>query len=245
MEVMLPPWADWMRWAVEIITPLAAIALFVATLLLVNKTRIVAEKTADLAEKTKAVADRTGELVKETNRGTDQLDRHHLESLLPIVYVDAELTFARETRQDKPGLLISLKGDLVNVGPGPATSVNLLLKPVSIVERWFYQGLIGANSRRPLYELDWWIYPLPSFGFQEGQPWPFTVTTKYITVFDDMGQMYQHSHSGRRKDLLVDNWEKPTIRPRRLQEGSVSVSATAVIAPPGNPIKSEEAAYPR
>ena len=204
----LPLWTEWVRWAVEIVTPVAAIALFIATLSLVNKTRAVAEKTADL--------------VKETIRGTDQLDRHHQEALLPMVYVDAELRLEHQVRNNQAGMLISLRGSLVNVGPGPATSVNLLVHPAPIVERSFYQGLIGPNSRQPLLEVEYWLYPI-TFDRNDG-PHPFTVTTKYVTLFNTVGHTKQRSHSGRRDDLIVESSEKPMIAPRRLSHTVTSAT---------------------
>lgn len=196
----LPLWTEWVRWGVEVLTPLAAIALFIATLSLVNKTRAVAERTA--------------ELVKETIRGTDQLDRHHQEGLLPVVYVEAGLVISKQTRQNVRGMKVELVGELVNVGVGPSISVNLLVRPAGIVERWFYVGLIGANSRRTLREVEWF---LPHYEQQEGN-WPFEVTTKYETLFDTTGHTFQRSHSGLPKDLVTTDSQKPTIRPRRIRD---------------------------
>jgi hypothetical protein len=212
---------------VQGIAALATVALVGATLLLVNKTRIVATKTAELVEKTKKVADRTAELVNETIRSTDQLDRHHQEALLPMVYVEAGLVLAHQIRNNERGMLFSFVGELVNVGAGPSTSVNVLFHPAGIAERSFYQGMIGANSRRTLREVEWWI---PLADQPEGNR-PFEVTTKYETLFDTVGHTIQRNHSGLPKDIIVVDSQKPIIRPRRLQEGSLSVSGTATVAP--------------
>lgn len=73
----------------------------------------------------------TAKQAQESATAIDQAQRHHEQSLMPLVFVAFDCT-----RLEGSGKRwIHLKGDVINVGPGPATAIYLHLTPFRLQAR--------------------------------------------------------------------------------------------------------------
>lgn len=106
----LPLWSEWIKWGADL-------ALFLATGLL-------AIYTAKLFRETRNTAQQTGSLVAEAINDRKMTERHHRESLLPVVTFISEAKYVRPQDRAGPEIYqeaqIIITGVLQNAGTGPA-----------------------------------------------------------------------------------------------------------------------------
>jgi hypothetical protein len=158
--------------------------------------------TAVMAFYTRRLAKETRDIVVESAEERAQLERHHQQSLMPLVQVEGTCLLSREAR----GNYIRFQGEIVNIGPGPSIGINLLLRPSAVTGRWFYLGVIAGNERRPL-NVEWL---LPSGPVQDTSRLPYDSLTRFRTVFETEGLVHQRSHSGEAKDALTMDFIIPS-----------------------------------
>lgn len=180
----------------------AAAALFAAaaagaTFYLALITRALALATQQMATKTADLATETAIQVKETKDAIDQTERHHQQSFMPI------LTFRANCRMG-PGadgnVHLVIDGEVKNVGPGPALSVYLYIKPVQYVPKRIFLGLISGNSSLTLSNRIVKYGPGDLMGLNSA---PFDSLLRYQTIFGTQGAMWETSHSGLVDDVTI------------------------------------------
>ncbi len=181
---------------------------------------IAALVTGTLAFFTYRLAKVTSALAEDTVVASRLADRHHQEALQPLVRVEGELTIRHIVGPSgEPNeYLIVLDGEVVNVGGGPATSINILVKPDSYVERSFYLGMLGANSTRILRGVQWRVSRTqhhPNMAL-----WPFHLQVRYQSIFGSEGTTEQYSHSGQRTDLIDSHYMAPRVVDRPLPDAA-------------------------
>lgn len=185
-------WSIFAAWA-------AAFAA-IATFFLAWLTRNLAAATTEMARKTADLSSETSEQAKASVEAIAQAQRHHEQSLMPIVFVNFDCT-ARTAANKR---WIQLKGEVRNIGPGPATEIYLHLRAATYVPEYaIYLGVIGANSQQPV-ELE---YEMMSSNYIESIP--FDCVTRYSTIFETEGAVVQHSHSGLKRDIKVAKYFPP------------------------------------
>lgn len=174
-----------------------------------SATREMVAKTAALGEQAALQAKESARQVEETAQSLVQAQRHHEQSLMPIVWVS--LNCSRISVAAPPGVqgtrfAIGVSGKIINSGPGPATAIYLHLK-VSAYHPTHaeYLGLLGPNSDRDF-----------SMMFELGPPhqalewFPWECLTRYRTIFDTEGAIAQHSHSGKAEHGVVSHYIQPS-----------------------------------
>jgi hypothetical protein len=150
--------------------------------------------TLGLAFFTWRLAAETTGLVRSGASERDQLERHHRQTLMPIVYVNAEA----QRRDEYEGRPLIFCGYLCNVGLGPSVSVNILLKPSGIMPRWFYRGAIGASSTAE-FILEWKFNgPVPTQRW-----WPYDCLVHFVDTFGNTGAVWQRSASGLKEEFQI------------------------------------------
>ncbi len=211
----------------------AAIIAGAATALMAIFTWQLALRTRKLAEETGTLAAETRDLVKASAGQIEQAERHHQEGLMPIIFVRIDCSTHVTVVQNwgtgndapQPALALRIQGEIVNVGPGPATDVEMIFKPAPIVGRRLYIGIIGPNSIQPL-DHEWTI--------SAGSPSPFVpyeCLTRYRSVFGNEGATFQRSHSGYAKDARVENHIKPGPNGQAAVDNEISVRGLTGILP--------------
>lgn len=179
----------------------AAAAAAIATFFLAWLTRNLAAATTEMAHRTADLSTQTANQVNETVAAIEQAQRHHEQSLMPLVSLQFDCTMETEG----PRKWIHLRGDVINVGPGPATAVYLHLSTMAYVPQYaIYLGLIGANSRKELnlkYETTTTQYVAAI---------PYKCVTRHRTIFDTEGAIAQDSHSGLGRDIKVSKYFQPS-----------------------------------
>jgi hypothetical protein len=196
-----------------IVAALAAGATFYLALL----TRELARRTSEMAEETK-------DLVKAAGDERLQVERHHQQTLMPIVYLEAECCMQPRLG----GIYIVFQGEVRNVGGGPSTGINILLKPSGYVERIAYQGLIGPNERRP-FKIEWRLTgPVPVQDVL-----PYDSITRFRSIFETEGAIHQKSSSGLAKNAIVQDYISPTDpdSPKRLAQMITNIGSSQTPMP--------------
>jgi hypothetical protein len=206
------------RWAIfaALAAAIAAVASAVAaaattglalvTRNLVKKTGDMSSATKDMVAKTALLGAQTAKQAQESALAIEQAQRHHEQSLMPIVWLTLDCDLTSVVASDPPEAAIMVTGHVVNSGPGPATSVYLHLKASFYIPRYaLYLGLIGPNATRPF-----------KFVLSRGQlnqaleHFPYDCVTAYETIFDTRGAIVQRSPSGRSKDAVVTRYIPPS-----------------------------------
>lgn len=172
-----------------IASTIAAGLAALATTYLAFITRNLAIATRQMAKKTADLAAETATQVKETAGAIEQTERHHQESLAPILFLSVDCRMSLGA--DGLSRLI-FSGEVRNVGPGPAVKVYLYIRPVGYGARRIFLGVIGANSASPMAkQVDYGYGQVPRQGNS-----PYDALLVYETIFGTEGAMWQHSYSG-------------------------------------------------
>ncbi len=183
----------------------AAIATFVLALITRNLAKATSEMssaTREMVAKTAALGAQTAKQTEESALAIEQAQRHHEQSLMPIVWVSLNC-FRVQTSE---GWAIGVEGTLISSGLGPATAVYLHLNLAAYhPPHAIYLGLIGPKQERPFKTM----YPLGTM--HQGLLWfPYDCVTRYRTIFDTEGAIAQHSHSGKAEHALVVKYIAPS-----------------------------------
>jgi hypothetical protein len=160
MLFLVHSWAactEWLWWCAirEHISPdpglfVGTVALGIATIVLVARTNAVARLTGLVAKATNDLAEATNTLARRALDANDLADRHHRQSMSPLVYVDLEVTLS----SGADGFHVAVSGRYVNVGPGPAQ--NVTMRVTSILKDYSHVGFsealppIGPNQEQPI-----------------------------------------------------------------------------------------------
>jgi hypothetical protein len=185
-------------------TSLAAIIWsWVLQALLAGGTIALAIYTARLYHSNTQVIAKTAQLAEEATAARVQADQQHRDLLRPIVYVDASLQWDHAPPDSGYEFTATLAGNLINVGPGPAVSVNVWIAPMGITPKHFFVGMIGPNASQPLVSVSWGVRTTEhSHGVK-----PFRLVTKYMDLFKTTRHVQQYSYSGYGKDLIVEKFD--------------------------------------
>lgn len=180
------------RWF--IFSALAAAGAAIATSILAFITRNLAKATTTMAEKTAELAAQTATQVRESAEAIAQTERHHQESLMPLVSI---LGGFRIESGDNTNWF-RFAGELVNDGPGPAVSILLFAYNTSVLVINTPQPEITGRSQlagfikgrhRDNFSCKWAI--------REGPPWyveqsvPSDSAVLFKTIFGTEGMVAQ------------------------------------------------------
>jgi|ERR1035437_6501868 hypothetical protein len=117
---------EWLRLGAEVLLLAATVALAAYTARLFGETKHVASETNRVATETKVVSTETAGLVAASVTDREVAEKHHRETLMPIVtYVGETSYVAPADRADKsPKGQLVYRGTLQNAGLGPAINVT-------------------------------------------------------------------------------------------------------------------------
>lgn len=171
---------------------------------LVKKTADMSKATNDMADKTAGLATQAAKQVEETAESMDQAQRHHEQSLMPLVWVKIDC----QIRPRSVEWFFDINGTVLNSGPGLATAVYLHLKTGSFTPpESIYLGIIAANSEEAFER----SYSLGN-ARQPNRLVPYDCVTKYTTIFDTLGAIAQNSHTGGSPAAVVTRYFPPQLR---------------------------------
>jgi hypothetical protein len=174
-----------------------AVAGAVAGLLAAAGTVFLAIVTWRLADSTAKLAKQSTKQVEETADAMAQAERHHQQTMMPLVSASANGVKAQSRETDR--VAMALVGKLRNIGPGPSVGVNILWKPSGYSSRWFYAGIVSANSEIDLecaFEFDPHMVPA-AIAF------PYDCLIRFQSVFGTEGFVHLQSYSGDAKDAII------------------------------------------
>lgn len=195
-----PPDSGWL-----IFSAVAAAAAAIATAVLAFLTRNLATATQEMARKTADLATETKEQVEKSADAFTQAERHHQQSLMPVVYVEARC-YAEDIHGRN---LVLFEGEVVNIGPGAATEIMVYLlcgtyegtPRQEFPEQKIYLGMLAPNSRAKFqvgFNVDDNFIPVPG-----GRVYPYQAFTTFKSVFGVLGGVLQISNTGEAKDALI------------------------------------------
>jgi hypothetical protein len=212
-----PPDSGWF-----IFSTIAAACAAIATSILALLTGNLARATGEIATKTADLAAQTARQVAESIAAIEQTERHHQQSMMPLVYL---LAVCHKV-VDNERVCMRFAGKVVNIGPGPSVSVNALLKPSTWGSRWVYLGLIAANTQKD-FAFSFQLDPMPFDEF-----FPYHCLTRFRSVFDTEGFVHQESHSGEQKDIVVRECFVPSKSTKTLATRCSASSVLILRDPP-------------
>jgi hypothetical protein len=104
---------------------------------------------------TKKLAEETRDVVKNARAESEQRERHHRESLAPLISARGLEAHVRTAQSLSRGMIyrVTLMGTLRNSGPGPATEISVLFTPRTCDRREFPAEPIGAGAETDLVVL--------------------------------------------------------------------------------------------
>lgn len=150
--------------------------------------------TRSLAIETKTLAKETRDLATSAADERAQAERHHQQSLMPLVFAEGGCKLDRL----QEGFQITFNGTLRNIGAGPSPGVNMLLRPEGFVGRTKYLGVLGAGQQNH-FIFRWTISDVAT----PQKLLPYHSLVRFQTIFGTEGAVHQHSHSGNAEDALV------------------------------------------
>lgn len=150
--------------------------------------------TVYLALYTRSLAQETRDLVRAGVDERSQTERHHQQSLMPLVFAEGGCRLDRV----QEGFQITFHGTLRNIGAGPSSSVNMLLRPIGFVGRTKYLGVLGAGQVTN-FTVHWVIGDVAP----NQKLLPYDSLVRFQTIFGTEGAVYQRSHSGQAEDALA------------------------------------------
>lgn len=134
----------------------------------------------------------TARQAEESAISIEQAQRHHEQSLMPIVLVRTNCKrIIEQPPEQATRMVIGVDVTLINSGLGPAVAVYLHLKMAAYnPQHTIYLGLIGPKQERTAQA----VFPLDA-PFQTLLWFPYDCVTRYRTIFDSEGAIVQYSHS--------------------------------------------------
>jgi len=187
---------------------IAGVVVAIATL-------VLAVMTWRLASATTALATETKDLVASGNAERDQVERHHQQSLTPLVVLDADCI--------PDGLRVRFVGKIRNIGLGPATGVYICVKPdVAAPAQRYGRGLAAGDAWD--FEL-YWDMGRERTGLDL---LPYDCIVCFTSMFVTEGFIQQYSPTGRRLDLTI----RQMILPERSKPGEIAKLRNAYVSTP-------------
>ncbi|MGA8474894.1 MAG: hypothetical protein WB681_07470 [Candidatus Cybelea sp.] len=161
--------------------------------------------TRALATDTNKLATETRDVVQSAQLEAQQRERHHRESLAPLIttrLLEARVLDLQRDLDGTESYTLRLIGKIENVGPGPASVVTLWFTPSAVVRRKFFAAPIGPSST---IEIDLRYKVGSSFAgaANSGKTWPFGCAIEYGDMFGDSGWLIVSSATGRSDDIVV------------------------------------------
>lgn len=198
------------------------VALLAATIAL-------AVYTARLFASTREMAEKTAALVKSTVDANALADRHHQESITPIVALNACLTAeygALDPPTQKPAWKFFLRGTVANTGLGPALNIRVEIDASDCVPQVFRMKSLAANSSEPIVgerggagaAYVWYRVPFNENEDRRARCVPYTSRVYYENLFQTPGKTVQETHSGDELDLRLVEQLIPGARNRVFED---------------------------
>ena len=135
-------------------------------------TRNVARATRSLGEETRSLAVAATEQMAQT-------ERHHLDSLTPLLFAAFDVITKRAQGTD---LLIVYDGVISNAGTGPAVNIEVLIIPTIFVGRKFLCGMLAGNATQVFKRIV--QYQTPTFA---SELMPYFACILYDDIFARRG----------------------------------------------------------
>ena len=177
---------------------------FLATLLLALVTFSLFVATLEVARQTAGLGFETAQLAKDTVkandlavRSADAAERHHRETLRPLIWQNVRLDCTRDGRDEEPWIF-RLSGQCVNIGLGPAKKSFAFVDIVGFVRCVLELGPMSAGERRDVDQIFEFNYSteqaedtfdrwprLSGAPLESLRNWPFVIRTVYWSIFDD------------------------------------------------------------
>ncbi|HEV3091538.1 MAG TPA: hypothetical protein VGX91_08880 [Candidatus Cybelea sp.] len=158
--------------------------------------------TAAMAFFTMRLAADTRDVVRGAKAEAQQRERHHRESLAPLISAKVLEARVAQPMRSADGTLIfpiKLNAKIENVGPGPAAEVSICFIPKGMPRRIFPAAPIAASGTNEEEAR----YVEGSVGTEIGQPWPFVCGILYSNMFGDLGWVLMSSETGRTDDKAI------------------------------------------
>ena len=179
-------------------------------------TLVLAVMTWRLASATTTLATETKDLVVSGNAERDQVERHHQQSLTPLVVLDADCI--------PDGGRVRFVGKIRNIGLGPATGVYICVKPdIAAPAQRYGRGLAAAGDVWD-FEL-YWDMGREKTGLDL---LPYDCIVCFTSMFATDGYIHQYSPTGRRLDLSI----RQMILPERSKPGEIAELRNAYVSTP-------------
>ncbi len=194
--------------ALQLVLAVSTTALAIYTGRLYHATSSVALKTHELSERTHDVSERTAELARDTVAATLLSDRHHQESLTPI------LLFVGKIVQQPAGAAtwynFVVDGRIINRGLGPAVKCEV---NIGFGES-FHVGPVGANSDVPIK------FEVPGQSHEDPNGRPFHMIIKGTNLFTAVSTTEVFGAFNR--DANTHLFTPPSVVARQITNGAVS-----------------------
>jgi hypothetical protein len=170
--------------------------------------------TRKLAIETSALARETRDMVRSASEEREQVERHHRESLVPLlcaVGLETEVQVLSRSATDRT-IIVRLTGTIQNIGPGPAATVEIWLAPFSYNAMKIRGTPIAGRGGGMKLSADYDVGPLFAGAASVGQAWCFKCVIRYTSLFGDEGWLMLSSGSGRAKDVKTSR-ERTIVGP--------------------------------
>jgi hypothetical protein len=167
----------------------------------------VAIATVSLALYTRRLAVETRDLVKSSAAERAQVERHHQQTMMPLVLIQAACIW--RTVKDRNTMV--LRGTIRNVGAGSATSVLLYIRPIGGPPAHSYDyGAISPNSANE-FTIGWdFAAPRDAGQGAEEANVPYDCFTTFESIFGTRGAVYQRSETGEDEPTAIGALVLPT-----------------------------------
>jgi len=188
------------RWVIAGTIASIAVAVFNA---------VLAKSTSQLANQTKLLALETAKVGTEAALARRLADKHHQESLMPVLLVEAVLYVNTDLESDTLGF--ELVGQIQNVGAGPATEIVVHITVPELTYNQLYFGALAGNAdltiRHPR-----WTMKKPEKWFRDAgsrEPLFFKAKSEFKSLFGSKGCVTQQTLANVDSGLLVNEIQLP------------------------------------
>ncbi|MGD1067144.1 MAG: hypothetical protein ABR975_10055 [Vulcanimicrobiaceae bacterium] len=196
-----------------------------ATIILALATYALFAATTEVATQTSGLSLETAKLAKDAVKGNELAERHHRETLRPIVWQDVRLDCVRDGREAGPWIF-RITGECANLGNGPAKGAYAYVDIQGFVRCIMDIGPLAAGERRNVTRefsfdystaeaeetFDRWPLIEDEDPVSSLRNWPCTVRTIYWSIFSDEDPWHtvQRLVTGTRNAMQNDTHEPVT-----------------------------------
>src|ERR1700722_12125711 len=153
--------------------------------------------TGIMAWFTRSLAQETRDTLQAAGNESNQRERHHRESLTPLLYaeiLESRLRATLSENTNKYSYYIQFVGKLRNVGPGPATGVLVHFIPMEMARQRFFEPPIGSNGLGS-FDLKYVCEFDATKGGKVNFIWPHECAIEYADLFGNRGWLILKSSS--------------------------------------------------